>query len=214
MVQMDIDKAFCKSNTGIFHWKEIDTAFVFPCLFDFYELLLFRTFFIYIPSTYRHKTQTHIFTHAQTFFFLLYFINLQSLIMTLPSFVTWNICGVGTQAETQSVRHINKLKAYIVYIYCKLTLRYKKTFNHIFSAHFNSRQRGIVISLHKSIAFTHTLMPFRCVVLQSTDHFHLLRTGIGLNLSLDFRLEWKSPTRDCKTIGCFVGCCQEQQARR
>lgn len=46
--------------------------------------------------------------------------------MTLPSFVTWNICGVGTQAETQSARHINKLKAYIVYIYCKLTLRYKK----------------------------------------------------------------------------------------
>lgn len=80
--------------------------------------------------------------------------------MNSLKFVTWNIRGIGSQAKRLKVlNHINKLQADICLLQETHTsesdchkLRTPQ-FNQIFSAHFNSRQRGVAILIHKNISF-------------------------------------------------------------
>lgn len=78
------------------------------------------------------------------------------------TFLTWNIRGVGSQAKRVRVlNHLVNLKADI----CLLQethlsdsdyTRIKSTqFSHIYSSHYNSKQRGVCILINKRISFTH-----------------------------------------------------------
>lgn len=78
------------------------------------------------------------------------------------TFLTWNIRGVGSQAKRVRVlNHLVNLKADI----CLLQethlsdsdyTRIKSTqFSHLYSSHYNSKQRGVCILINKRISFTH-----------------------------------------------------------
>lgn len=78
------------------------------------------------------------------------------------TFLTWNIRGGGSQAKRIKVfNHLDNLKADI----CLLQethlsesdyTRFKPTqFSHLFSAHYNTKQRGVCILIRKNISFTH-----------------------------------------------------------
>ena len=82
--------------------------------------------------------------------------------MTSFNIITWNVRGVGSQTKrTRILNHLTHLNADI----CLLqethltpltynTLR-SQQYTQIFSAHYNSKQRGVAILIHKKIKFTH-----------------------------------------------------------
>lgn len=82
--------------------------------------------------------------------------------MSSITFVTWNVRGFGSQTKKVKVfNHLNKLQADICLLqethlsesdYNKIKL---SNYSHLFSAHYNSKQRGVCILINKKISFVH-----------------------------------------------------------
>lgn len=82
--------------------------------------------------------------------------------MSKVKFVSWNVRGLGNQNKKLKVlNHLLKLKADICLLQethaTDQTYQKIKTshYNHIFSAHYNSKQRGVCILISQKIQFTH-----------------------------------------------------------
>ena len=82
--------------------------------------------------------------------------------MSTVKFVTWNIRGIGSQTKKIKVlNHLDSLHADISLLQethlSKLNSNKLKTsqFTHLFTAHYNSKQRGVCILINKRISFIH-----------------------------------------------------------
>jgi exonuclease III len=82
--------------------------------------------------------------------------------MSTINFVTWNVRGFGSQTKRIKVlNHLNKLQADI----CLLQETHlsesdhnkikSSKYSHLFSAHYNTKQRGVCILISKKISFVH-----------------------------------------------------------
>jgi len=82
--------------------------------------------------------------------------------MSSITFVTWNVRGFSSQTKKVKVfNHLNKLQADICLLqethlsesdYNKIK---SSNYSHLFSAHYNTKQRGVCILISKKISFVH-----------------------------------------------------------
>lgn len=82
--------------------------------------------------------------------------------MSTIRFVSWNICGIGSQSKQQkAINHLLRLQADICLLReihltdTRSTVLQSTNFPHIFTANYNSRQRGVAILINNKVKFNH-----------------------------------------------------------
>ncbi len=82
--------------------------------------------------------------------------------MSTIKFISWNVCGIGSQAkQLKVINHLLKTQADICLLQethltnTRSTVLKSTHFPHIFTANYNSRQRGVAIMINNKIQFNH-----------------------------------------------------------
>lgn len=82
--------------------------------------------------------------------------------MSTIKFVSWNICGIGSQAkQLKVINHLLKIQADICLLQethltdIRNTILKSTHFPHILTSNYNSRQRGVAIMINNKIKFNH-----------------------------------------------------------
>lgn len=82
--------------------------------------------------------------------------------MTMFKFVSWNICGIGSQSkQLKETSHLHRIQADICLLQethlteSRSTVLKSTSFPHIFTANYNSRQRRVATIISNRVAFNH-----------------------------------------------------------